>query len=38
MKNISERIVVDSDRMSGDVVELNDDMLAGIGKSSGLEQ
>lgn len=38
MKNISARVVVDTDLMSGDVLDLNDDMLAGLDQESGLEQ
>lgn len=38
MKNVSMRVVVDTDIMSGDVIDLTDDMLAGIGQESGLVQ
>lgn len=37
MKNVSIRLVVDSDRMSGDAVELNEDLFAGLDRTSGLE-
>lgn len=38
MKNISAKVVVDTDRMSGDIIDLNDDMLAGLDEDFGLEQ
>lgn len=38
MKNLSARIVVDTDLMSGDVIDLNDEMLAGLENDSVLEQ
>lgn len=37
-KNLSTRVVVDTDLMSGDAVDLSDDMLAGLDKVNGLEQ
>lgn len=38
MKNISATLVVDTDLMSGDVIDLNDDMLNGLDTENGLEQ
>lgn len=38
MKNISVRLVVDTDVMSNDAVELDDDMLRGITRDISLEQ
>ena len=38
LKNLSATVVVDTDQMSGDVVELNDDMLAGLEIEAGLKQ
>lgn len=38
LRNVSERLVVDSDVMSGDKVELNNDMLAGLDNTTNLEQ
>lgn len=38
MKNLSARVVVDTDLMSGDVIDLDDDMLAGLDQINGLEQ
>ncbi len=38
MKNISAKLVVDTDLMSGDVIDLNEDMLAGLNQESGLNQ
>lgn len=38
MKNLSIRVVVDSDLMSGDVIELDEDMFAGLDQETGLEQ
>lgn len=38
MNNLSARVVVDVDYMSGDVMELNDDMLSGLDQDDGLEQ
>lgn len=36
--NISVRVVTDTDLMSGDVIDLDDKMLAGLDQSDGLEQ
>lgn len=38
MKNLSVRVVADTDLMSGDVVDLNENMMAGLDQESGLEQ
>lgn len=38
LKNVSERLVVNSDIMSDDILELNDDILAALDKNAGLEQ
>ena len=38
LKNVSMRVVADTDLMSGDVLDLNDTMLAGLDQDSGLEQ
>lgn len=38
MKNVSLRLVVDSDLMSGDVVDLDESMLAGLDDNYGMEQ
>lgn len=38
LRNVSERLVVESSRMSGDYVELDNDMLSGLDKTTGLEQ
>ena len=38
MKNTSIRAVVDTDVMSGDVIDLENDMLAGLDQTNGLEQ
>lgn len=38
LKNVSVSVVVDSDLMSGDVVDLREDMLAGLDMDEGLEQ
>ncbi len=38
MKNISARVVADTDLMSGDVIDLDEDMLAGLDQESGLSQ
>lgn len=38
MKNVVAKVVVDTDLMSGDVIDLNNDMLAGLDQKSGLEQ
>lgn len=38
MKNISAKVVVDTDLMSGDVIDLDEDLLSGLEQSSGLEQ
>lgn len=37
-KNISSRIVVDTDKMSGDVLELDNEMLTGLDKSLDIKQ
>lgn len=37
-KNVSMRVVADTDLMSGDVLDLDDTMLAGLDQESGLEQ
>lgn len=37
-KNVSMRVVADTDLMSGDVLDLDDTMLAGLDQDSGLEQ
>lgn len=38
MKNLKVRVVTNSDEMSGDIIELNEDMLAGLDEDFGLEQ
>lgn len=38
MKNTSIRVVVDSDLMSGDAIDMDDDMLAGLDQTAELEQ
>lgn len=38
MKNVSARVVVDTDLMSGDVLDLSDDMLDGLKAESSMEQ
>lgn len=38
LRNVSERLVVESSRMSGDYVELSDDMLTDLDKTVNLEQ
>lgn len=38
LRNVSERLVVESSRMSGDYVELSDDMLTSLDKTATLEQ
>lgn len=38
MKNLSARVVVDTDLMSGDVVDLDEDLLRGLDQTNGLEQ
>lgn len=38
MKNTSVRVVADSDLMSGDAIDLDEDMLAGLNQNAGLEQ
>lgn len=38
MKNISASIIVDTDLMSGDAIDLNNDMLAGLNPSEQLAQ
>lgn len=38
MKNLSARIVVDSDLMSGDVIDLNENILADLNQEDGLQQ
>lgn len=37
-KNVSMRLVANTDLMSGDVLDLNDDMLAGLEQDTGLHQ
>lgn len=37
MKNVSALIVVDTDLMSGDVLDLEDDMLAGLTRENGID-
>ncbi len=38
MKNVSAAVVVDTDLMSGNVVDLDEDILAGLDQTNGLEQ
>lgn len=38
MKNLRMRVVVNSDEMSGDIVELNNDMLDGLEQDNGLNR
>lgn len=38
MKNTSVRVVADSDLMSGDAIDLDEYMLAGLNQNAGLEQ
>ncbi len=38
LKNVSTSLVVDTDLMSGDVIDLDDDLLAGLNQKNGLEQ
>lgn len=38
MKNLSTKVVVDTDLMSGDVIDLDEDMFAGLDQETGLEQ
>lgn len=38
LKNVSMRVVADTDLMSGDVLDLDDTILAGLDQDSGLEQ
>lgn len=38
MKNISARVVVDTDLMSGDVIDLDEDMLQGMEQEDGLNK
>lgn len=38
MKNLSARIVVDTDLMSGDVIDLDESMLSGLEQTDGLQQ
>ena len=38
MKNISASIIVDTDLMSGDAIDLNNDMLTGLNPSEQLAQ
>lgn len=38
MKNVTAKVVVDTDRMTGDVIELDENMLAGLDQNPGLEQ
>lgn len=38
MKNLSVKVVVDTDLMSGDVIELDEAMFAGLDQETGLEQ
>ena len=37
MKNVSAKVIVDTDRMSGDVIDLNEDMLAGLDEDFTIE-
>lgn len=37
-KNLSAKIVVNTDLMSGDVIDLNDDMLSGLNLETELSQ
>lgn len=38
MKNLKARVIVDTDLMSGDVIDLDDDMLSGLEEDSALMQ
>lgn len=38
LNNVSTRLIVDSDLMSGDVIDLNEDMLEALGETEGLQQ
>lgn len=38
MKNVSVRVVMNSDEMSGDIINLDNDMLSGIEQNDGLQQ
>lgn len=38
MKNLKLRVIVNSDVMSGDIIDLDDDMLAGIGQDGQMEK
>lgn len=38
MKNVSARVIVDTDLMSGDAISLNEEMLAGLDLDTGLER
>lgn len=38
LKNLSATLVVDTDLMSGDVIDLDEDMLAGLESDQGLQQ
>lgn len=38
MKNLSARVVVDTDLMSGDVVDLDEDMFSGLDQENGIQQ
>lgn len=38
LKNVSVRLIADTDVMSGDVLELDEDMLAGLEQDTGLER
>lgn len=38
MKNLSATVVVDTDVMSGDVIDLDEDLLNGLDQTEGLEQ
>lgn len=38
MKNLSAKVVVDTDLMSGDVVDLDESMLSGLDQDNGLQQ
>lgn len=38
MKNLSARVVVDSDLMSGDVIDLDENLLSGLDQETGLTQ
>lgn len=38
MKNVSVRVVMNSDEMSGDIMNLDNDMLSGLEQTGGLQQ